>query len=138
MLYAAGIAAYALWHIFLPEHTDILCEYIQKHCRHDGPGHPIHSQEVYFTPYHLGLLYEEYGIRPYEFRQYPFDAVHIPAGCVHQVLASVQCTEIAFTDPFSFSRWPTWDAASKLQLILSQYGAYRGFNLSKKANDSTV
>lgn len=74
----------AKWELFRPEEAGIVSQFVKERCGHDGPGHPIHSQQVYLNPPLLDLLYEEHGIRPYTVFQYPFDAVHIPAGCIHQ------------------------------------------------------
>lgn len=98
MLFASGASLSAKWDLFRPEDTDIICQFIKKWCGHSGPGHPIHSQQIYLTPPLLDLLYTEHGIRPYTVHQHPFDAVHIPAGCIHQVNIHLTCRDSILPD----------------------------------------
>lgn len=82
---ADGTPGYAIWHIFLTHHSQILHEFLIQHAGFQGEGDPIHSQTMCMTPTLLDLLYAKYQIRPYMIQQYAKQAVYIPAGCAHQV-----------------------------------------------------
>ena len=91
MLYAAdqldGSPGGALWHIFGPEATPILRQFMREEAAGatEEPGDPIHNQSTYLTPSLLETLSQRYGLHPYTISQHPGDAVYIPAGCAHQV-----------------------------------------------------
>jgi hypothetical protein len=91
MLYAAnlpdGLPGGALWHIFALEVTPVLRDFMwtDLEIAYLGPGDPIHDQNVYFTPERLQTLEKKHSIRPFTIIQRVRDAIHIPAGCVHQV-----------------------------------------------------
>jgi lysine-specific demethylase 3 len=80
-----GQPGYALWHIFDATATPLLRKYICEKLGFEGPGDPIHSQTVYLTPEDIEILATKYGVQPYTIRQYPGDAVFIPALSPHQV-----------------------------------------------------
>jgi lysine-specific demethylase 3 len=81
---AGGVPGSALWHIFPASASHIICRFLREQ-GFMGPGDPIHSQQVYFTPTMLELLFKQYGIQPWKIIQRPGEAVYIPAGCAHQV-----------------------------------------------------
>jgi len=73
---------YALWRIFPQAASAAICEYSRNHA---GPGHPIHSQTIYFTESMLAELKALYGVQPFTIKQRVGEAIFIPAGCAHQV-----------------------------------------------------
>jgi hypothetical protein len=91
----ANQPGYALWHLFLASDAPILRKFLVEECSFTGHGDPIHSQIIYFTPDLLRRLFEKYGIRPYTIRQYPGEAVFIPAYCAHQVANMADAIKIA-------------------------------------------
>ena len=76
---------YALWRIFPQAASHLICQFLWDHAGFSGPGHPIHSQGVYFTEDMLSELEARTGIRPFTIKQYTGEAIYIPAGCAHQV-----------------------------------------------------
>lgn len=88
MLWAGSLSdgqqGYAEWHIFDADDVPALREFLEK-AGFSGPGDSIHSQQIYLTPSALDRLYNEFHVKPYLIKQYPGDAVFIPAGCPHQV-----------------------------------------------------
>ena len=73
---------YALWRIFPQAASAAIWEYSRSHA---GPGHPIHSQTMYFTESMLVELKALYGVQPFTIKQRVGEAIYIPAGCAHQV-----------------------------------------------------
>ena len=59
-----------------------------------GPGDPVHSQLIYITPGLLWCFFKQYHILPYTIRQYPGEAVFIPAYCAHQIANLVDAIKI--------------------------------------------
>jgi len=106
MLWAAkckdGQPGYALWHIFPATAAALLRKFLIEDCGFVGPGDPVHSQLLYPTPNLLRRLFDKYGILPYTVRQYPGDAVFIPAYCTHQVANLADAIKVA-SDFFSIS-----------------------------------
>lgn len=88
MVWTAGTIG-AVWHIFLPEDTAKVTQFIEDNtslCGYDPTnGHPIHSQQVYLTPFLLNLLFVNCNVRPFVIFQLAGHIVVIPAGCLHQV-----------------------------------------------------
>ncbi|KIM89597.1 hypothetical protein PILCRDRAFT_60651, partial [Piloderma croceum F 1598] len=76
---------YALWRIFPATSAPLLHRFIREECGFTGPRDPVHSQCIYLSPNKCELFFKKYGIRPYTIRQYPNQAVFIPAYCAHQV-----------------------------------------------------
>ncbi|TNN12004.1 Lysine-specific demethylase 3A isoform 1 [Schistosoma japonicum] len=81
----------ALWHIFLPEDSTGLREFLSR-ISEDETGtpvetgsDPIHDQLFYMDQSLLDRLYDCTGIKPYTIVQFHGDAVFIPAGAAHQV-----------------------------------------------------
>jgi JmjC domain, hydroxylase len=74
-----------LWHIFPTMVLAFLRNFLIEVCGFKGPGNPVHSQLIYITPGLLQRFFEQYHILPYTIRQYPGEAVFIPAYCAHQV-----------------------------------------------------
>jgi lysine-specific demethylase 3 len=90
LLFAAkchdGSPGYALWDFFRPEDAFLLRKFIWEECGFGGPGDPIHSQSINFTPDLRERAFKKYGICPMMIRQYAGDIVFIPAYCAHQVI----------------------------------------------------
>ena len=88
MLWAAnlsdGSSGYAEWTIFERAAAPLINKFLEENY-FDGPSDPIHSQQIYLTPAMLSHLEKEYHVKPFIIKQYPGDAVVIPAGCPHQV-----------------------------------------------------
>ena len=74
----------ALWHIFRPEDSDPIRQYLRERGLYAPDEDPIHARQTYLT---LTMRHElaERKISGYEIRQRPGDAIFIPAGCAHQV-----------------------------------------------------
>ena len=106
MLWAAknadGTPGCALWHIFPATALAFLRKFLIEVCGFTGPGDPIHSQLIYLTPDLLQHFFEQYRILPYTVRQYPGEAVFIPAYCAHQVANLADGIKIA-SDFFSIT-----------------------------------
>lgn len=88
MLWAADLSdgnpGYAEWTMFGPTAAPLINKFLEENY-FDGPSDPIHSQQIYLTPSMLSRLENEYHVKPFIIKQYPGDAVVIPAGCPHQV-----------------------------------------------------
>ncbi|KAK4473043.1 hypothetical protein MN116_002731 [Schistosoma mekongi] len=91
----------ALWHIFLPEDSTGLREFLSR-ISEDETGtpvetgsDPIHDQLFYMDQSLLDRLYDRMGIRPYTIVQFHGDAVFIPAGAAHQVRNLNSCIKVA-------------------------------------------
>jgi hypothetical protein len=99
MLWAAkdadGNPGCALWHIFPATALAFLRKFLTEVCGFKGPGDPVHSQLIYITPGLLRRFFEQYRILPYTIRQYPGEAVFIPAYCAHQVANLADAIKIA-------------------------------------------
>jgi lysine-specific demethylase 3 len=85
---------YALWRIFPQAASPLICQFLRVHTGFSGPGHPIHSQSVYFTEDMLAELEARTGVRPFTIKQYTGEAIYIPAGCAHQVCCFVTSLSI--------------------------------------------
>ena len=89
LLFAAkchdGSPGYALWDFFRPEDAFLLREFMWEECGFKGPGDPVHSQSINFTPDLCERAFKKYGICPMTIRQYAGDIIFIPAYCAHQV-----------------------------------------------------
>lgn len=84
---------YALWHIFPASASAALRKFLREEAGFEGKGDPIHSQTICLTPLLLEKLYASQGIRAFTIKQYPGDAVYIPAGCAHQVSTTSPCSD---------------------------------------------
>lgn len=83
---ADGTPGFALWDLFKAEDADQLRRFLRlKYPQLEAHIDPIHSQYYYLTPQLLQDLYDTTEVRSYRIRQYPGQAIFIPAGCAHQV-----------------------------------------------------
>ncbi|CAH8486389.1 unnamed protein product [Schistosoma rodhaini] len=91
----------ALWHIFLPEDSNGLREFLSRVSENETgtpvePGSdPIHDQLFYMDQSLLDRLYDCTGIQPCTIVQFHGDAVFIPAGAAHQVRNLNSCIKAA-------------------------------------------
>ncbi|XP_018649140.1 jumonji domain containing protein-related including hairless [Schistosoma mansoni] len=82
----------ALWHIFLPEDSNGLREFLSRVSENEtgtpveSGSDPIHDQLFYMDQSLLDRLYDCTGIQPCTIVQFHGDAVFIPAGAAHQVV----------------------------------------------------
>lgn len=111
----------ALWDIYRREDVELLreflmdiaggklievcppCIYKGKIITMDDVNDAVYDQSFMLTEQHRKVLAEQYGVRPWVFEQYEWEAVMIPAGCAHQVRNLRSCTKIAvdFVSPES-------------------------------------
>ncbi|KAJ2813402.1 hypothetical protein H4S07_000714 [Coemansia furcata] len=102
----AGLAAAAVWDIYLPEAIGDLCRFIGEKVSMEYTadcsgliaakhGDPIHNQETYLTQLMRKEFSEWYGHKCYQIYQIPGDAVFVLAGCVHQVCNYASAIKIA-------------------------------------------
>ncbi|KAI0054778.1 hypothetical protein BV25DRAFT_1816534, partial [Artomyces pyxidatus] len=89
-----GAPGYALWHLFSPSSLGRVRAYIRE-AVDNSIGDPIHNQETYLTPSMLHVLAGKHGVVPHTIRQYPGQAVFIPAGWAHQVSNQANAIKIA-------------------------------------------
>nr|CAH8822415.1 unnamed protein product [Trichobilharzia regenti] len=97
----------ALWHIFLPEDSVVLREFLSRVSEEEtgspveSGSDPIHDQLFYLDQSLLDRLYDYAGIQPCTIVQFLGDAVFIPAGAAHQVRNLNSCikTAVDFVSP---------------------------------------
>ncbi|CAH8825765.1 unnamed protein product [Trichobilharzia szidati] len=91
----------ALWHIFLPEDSAVLREFLSRVSEEEtgspveSGSDPIHDQLFYLDQSLLDRLYDYAGIQPCTIVQFLGDAVFIPAGAAHQVRNLNSCIKAA-------------------------------------------
>ncbi|KAF8869472.1 hypothetical protein BD779DRAFT_1457360 [Infundibulicybe gibba] len=80
----------ATWHIFRPEDSGAICNYIRSKFPNADSPNPIHAQETYLDK---GMIEEllSLGVRPFRIHQRCGDAVFIPAGAAHQAILLIIC-----------------------------------------------
>jgi hypothetical protein len=93
-----GQPGYALWHLFDPDMSDILRQFLEEE-GYDVLGDIIHAQCVYVNEGMLERLAAKYNVWPHIIRQQLGEAVFIPAGWAHQV--SFYPVSSAFLTDFS-------------------------------------
>lgn len=66
LVHASRSSGYALWHIFAPEDTDRIRDYLKEKAlaRPRRMGDPIHNQDTYLTPSMLCELGEKHSVHP--------------------------------------------------------------------------
>ena len=80
-----GKPGYALWHLFPPEVTAIIQQFLYVDEGFPESGDLINGQCVYLNKGLLECLHQKRGVRPHVVYQYPGQAVFIPVGWAHQV-----------------------------------------------------
>ncbi|KAL6303835.1 hypothetical protein BKA93DRAFT_720606, partial [Sparassis latifolia] len=92
---ADGELGGALWHIFPAVSAPEIRRFLTQVYDFRGPGDPIHSHSVYFTPEMLNNLEAQCSIKPYVLFQRPGEAVFISASSPHQVSNQTDAIKIA-------------------------------------------
>lgn len=91
----------ALWHIFAPEDSQKIRDYLHGRGLYPQEEDPIHARETYLDATMRADL-KAMRVVPYEIYQKLGEAVMIPAGCAHQVRrrfctrAICRCREIYY------------------------------------------
>lgn len=98
--YRKGEKIGAIWHLFLPQHSDRIRAFLTMIDIENGiqplPGHdPIHDQSHYINTELLARLKDECDVDSFTVIQYLGDAVFIPAGAPHQVRNINSCIKVA-------------------------------------------
>lgn len=111
-----GSEGCALWHLYHASDTEKLREFLYDHnseklgisveevkSKYDDP---IHTTRTYIDVEMRQKLWEEYGVKGYEIKQRPGEAVFIPAYTAHQVCNLANCIKVAadFVSPVSIER----------------------------------
>ncbi|EGF99620.1 uncharacterized protein MELLADRAFT_94186 [Melampsora larici-populina 98AG31] len=111
-----GSEGCALWHLYHANDTEKLREFLYDHnakilgisieevkSKYDDP---IHTTRTYLDVEMRKKLWEEYGVKGYEIRQEPGEAVFVPAYTAHQVCNLANCIKVAadFVSPISIER----------------------------------
>ncbi|EGG08836.1 uncharacterized protein MELLADRAFT_77276 [Melampsora larici-populina 98AG31] len=106
----------ALWHLYHAKDTEKLRQFLYDHNskklgipveevkrKYDDP---IHTTRTYIDVEMRKQLWEEYGVKGYEIKQKPGEAVFIPAYTAHQVCNLANCIKVAadFVSPTSIER----------------------------------
>ncbi|XP_075503003.1 lysine-specific demethylase JMJ28-like isoform X1 [Primulina tabacum] len=91
----------AQWDIFRRQDVPKLLEYLKRHSKELNNGscylknaHPILDQTIFLDAFHKLKLKEEFDIQPWNFDQYPGEAVFIPAGCPYQIRKLKSCVNV--------------------------------------------
>ncbi|CAH7684276.1 hypothetical protein PPACK8108_LOCUS18362 [Phakopsora pachyrhizi] len=107
---------YALWHLFHAVHTEKLREFLIKYRAEkfniseekskQAFDDPIHTTRIYVDEKMRRQLREMHGIKGWEIKQRPGEAVFIPAYTAHQVCNKANCIKVAadFVSPESINR----------------------------------
>ncbi|KAH9814723.1 hypothetical protein DFH28DRAFT_970970 [Melampsora americana] len=123
-----GSEGCALWHLYHANDTEKLREFLYDYnsqklgisidevkSKYDDP---IHTTRTYIDVKMRKTLWEEYGVKGYEIKQKPGEAVFIPAYTAHQVCNLANCIKVAadFVSPISIERCMKLKEEFRLQL----------------------
>ncbi|KAA1111415.1 hypothetical protein PGTUg99_007863 [Puccinia graminis f. sp. tritici] len=106
----------ALWHLYHAKDSQALREFLYQHQAdlYKTPveevkrrlDDPIHTTRIYINAEMRKTLREKYGVKGWEVKQKPGEAVFIPAYTAHQVCNLANCIKVAadFVSPHSIER----------------------------------
>ncbi|WAR56969.1 hypothetical protein PtB15_8B13 [Puccinia triticina] len=106
----------ALWHLYHAKDSQALREFLYLHQANElqmtvedtkrALDDPIHTTRIYIDAEMRKNLREKYGVKGWEIKQKPGEAVFIPAYTAHQVCNLANCIKVAadFVSPHSIER----------------------------------
>ncbi|EGG04251.1 uncharacterized protein MELLADRAFT_108548 [Melampsora larici-populina 98AG31] len=111
-----GIKGCSLWHLYHANDAEKVRKFLYEHHAQQlgisveevksGYDDPIHVTRTYIDVEKREKLRKEYGVKGYEIRQKPGEAVFIPAYTAHQVCNLANCIKVAadFVSPISIEK----------------------------------
>lgn len=103
----AGKPGKARWVLIHKHDRDILRAFLRKQGHESSLGDPVHSQHYFLSDDLLEKLKKDHQVVPFDFHQYPGQAVLIPVLTPHQVsVLIVFCQGCTTTYLKFYVRWP--------------------------------